>query len=211
MEVMAACLAADLGLPVPKPQLLDMDPAFIATVPDLGRRQVMAASNRIAFGSTEVGNGFRIWSKADRISATMLPAALAIFCFDAFVVNDDRRDINPNCLVRGTELRVIDHESAFVYKMLLSWQPPWKVGALAALATPGHHIFYAGLKGRVLDLAPIEQAWTGISNTRLQEYVSNIPHQWAAATAAAADAISLIQGVRDNIAAALAEVRRVLI
>jgi hypothetical protein len=211
MEVVAACLAVDLGLPVPKAYLLDMDPAFIATIPDPKRRQAMAASNPIAFGSTEVGNGFRIWSKGDRISDRMLPDALAIFCFDAFVVNDDRRDANPNCLVRGDELRVIDHESAFVYKMLVSWQPPWEMGSLAALATSGHHIFYAGLKGRAMDLAPIKRAWEGITDGCLQDYASSIPHQWAVATAAVADAISLIQGVRENILAALAEVRRLLI
>ena len=211
MEVIAACLAADLGLPVPKPYLLDMDPAFIATVPDSDRQRAMAASNRIAFGSSEAGSGFRIWSTADRIGDLLLPDALAIFCFDAFVVNDDRRVVNPNCLVRGSELRIIDHESAFVYKMLLSWQPSWQVGSLAALATPGHHIFHAGLKGRTLDFAPVERAWASVTDARIQEYASSIPHQWAVTAAAVADAINLIQGVRDNIAAALAEVRRVLI
>jgi hypothetical protein len=211
MEVVAACLAADLGLPIPKPYLLDMQPSFVNTVPDTERQAAMTASNGIAFGSTEAGSGFRIWSKADRLSADMLPEALAILCFDAFVVNDDRRADNPNCLLKGKQIRIIDHESSFVHKMLMlsGWQQPWEVGALAPLTTPGHHIFYAGLKGENLNFAPIEQAWRGVSDARLQEYRNSVPHQWAAA-AAVDHAISLIQGVRDNITVALAEVRRVL-
>lgn len=209
MEVVAACLAADLGLPVPQPYLLDTHPAFVATVRDTSQSTLMTASNRIAFGSTEAGNGFRIWSTADRITDDMVPIALGVFCLDAFIVNDDRRDTNPNLLVRGREMRIIDHESSFVHKMLLGWQPPWRMGGLAALTTPGHHIFYAGLKGRAFDLSPIEQAWTGISDARLLEYRNSVPHQWAA-QAAVDDAISLIRDVRDSISAALTEVRRVL-
>lgn len=209
MEVVAACLAADLGLPVPQPYLLDMHPAFIATVPDAGQRTLMTASSRVAFGSTEAGNGFHIWSAADKITDDMLPLALGVFCLDAFIVNDDRRDTNPNLLARGRDVRIIDHESSFVHKMLLGWQPPWCLGGLAPLTTPGHHILYAHLKGRTLDLSPVEQAWAGISDARLVVYKNSVPHQWAAA-AAVDDAVNLIRDVRDNITGALAEVRRIL-
>ena len=209
MEVISACLAADLSLPVPQPYLLDLQPAFIATVTDQQRKLLMNASHPIAFGSTEAGNGFRIWSRADRIGNDLVAQALAVFCFDAFIVNDDRRETNPNLLVRGQEIRIIDHESAFVHKMLIGWQQPWKVGALAQLATPGHHIFYAALKGRPIDTAPIEQAWNSITDAELQGYRDSVPQAWTA-DAVVADAIDLIRGVRDNIAAALAEVKRVL-
>jgi hypothetical protein len=209
MEVVAACLARDLGLPVPQPNLLDLQPAFTATVTDMERRRIMNGSHPIAFGSSEAGNGFRIWSRADRIGDDLAAGALAVFCFDAFTVNDDGRDANPNLLIRGQDIRIIDHESAFVQRLLIGWQQPWKVGALAPLATPGHHIFYAGLKGRGTNTAPIEQAWSSISDAKLQEYRDSVPQAWAAG-AAVDDAIDLIRGVRENIAAALAEVRRVL-
>jgi hypothetical protein len=169
----------------------------------------MTDSNAIAFGSTDAGTGFRVWSTADRITDAMLPAALAVFCFDAFIVNDDRRSMNPNLLVKGGEFRIIDHESTFVHKMLFGWQQPWVQGSLAPLTTSGHHIFYAGLKGRGLDFAPIEQAWSGISEERLREYKNSVPQQWAA-DAAVDDAISLIRDVRDHIQTALAEVERIL-
>lgn len=213
MEVIAACLAADLGLPVPHPYLLDTQREFAETIPDAERRSVMLdslnAGIAIAFGSSEVGNGFSTWSSADRITEVMLAQALAIFCFDAFTVNADRRNDNPNCLVRGPAMRIIDHESSFIYKFVLNWQQPWIVGALAPLATPGHHIFYSGLKDRELDFAPIETAWLTITDARLAEYRDSVPTQWSA-NAAVEDAIDLIKDVRDNITGALTEVKRVL-
>lgn len=211
-EVIAASLAADIGLPVPPPYLLDVIPEFIETIPSDEHRNQIASSNPIAFGSTEVGNGFRIWSSADRLNPEMIQVAAGIFCFDAFVVNDDRRTVNPNLLVRGSDMRVIDHESSWAHKMLkmlMGWQPPWEMGSLAALTTPGNHIFYEGLKGKEVNFSPIEAAWAGISDGRLQQYRDTVPDQWTVG-ADVDDAISLIAGVRDNISGSLAEVRRVL-
>jgi hypothetical protein len=210
MEVVAACLAGDLGLPIPKPYLLDIDQTWVQTIPDMVYRAIVAQSGAMAFGSTDVGRDYRPWTAGDRFVSNQLPVALAIFCFDAFINNIDRRDGNPNCLIKHHEIRIFDHELAFLYKGILGWQPPWKVGALAAFASPGKHIFYDKLKGQVVDLAPVQTSWTALSDTALARYKGAVPPAWANAGPAVDDAISLIQGVRDNIAAALAEVRRVL-
>lgn len=213
MEVVAACLAGDLGLPVPHPYLLDVDRDFVASVTDAERKTIMeaslAAGNRLGFGSTEAGNGFAVWSNANRITDAMAPEALGIFCFDAFTVNADRQADNPNCLVRGSNVRIIDHESSFIYRMVLNWKQPWIVGALMPMTTPGHHIFYSGLKDSELDFAPVETAWRSLTDDRLNEYRDCVPAEWSA-DAAVDDALKLIKDVRDNIAGALAEVERIL-
>jgi hypothetical protein len=210
IEVVAACLAGDLGLPVPKPYLMNIDQAWVGTIPDAIYQAAVSRSGTLAFASTHVGSGYRVWTRHDRLSADMLPVALAIFCFDAFVSNADRKDDNPNCFLKTPQLRIFDHELTFVYKNILFWKEPWKVSALAALATPGAHIFHAKLKGQAIDVAPIRAAWSALSDARLGEYKGAVPTAWAAAMPAVDDAISLIQGVRDNIDGALAEVRRVL-
>ena len=125
-------------------------------------------------------------------------------------LNGHFRDDNPNCLIRGTDLRIFDHELAFLYKGILFWREPWKVGSLAAFASPGKHIFHKGLLGQGVDLAPVRQAWAALDDGRLAGYKNAIPAAWATALPAVDDAISLIQGVRDHIDDALAEVRRVL-
>jgi len=210
MEVVAACLAADLKLPVPKPYLLDIDREWVRTVTDTSVQKMMLDSSPVAFGSTHVGPGYRAWSTGDRINDAILPDALGTFVFDAMSANPDRRLSNPNCLLKGNELRIFDHELTFLYKGIVGWQQPWKLGALASMASPGNHIFLPGLKGRMLDLAPVERAWSDISDVRLVEYQDAVPSAWSTAHSAVEDALNLIRGVRDNIVAALAEVRRVL-
>jgi hypothetical protein len=210
MEMVAACLAADLGLPVPKPYLLAIDPAWVGTIPDAAYRAIVARSGSMAYGSTEVGSDYRAWTPSDRLTPQQVPVALAIFCFDAFINNPDRRDDNPNCLVKDQHLRIFDHELTFVYKGILFWQEPWKVSALAPFASPGRHIFYAKLKGHQVDMAPIRGAWATLSDERLASYKGSVPAAWSSAGTAVDDAISLIRGVRDHIDDALAEVRRVL-
>lgn len=210
MEVIGAYLAADLGLPVPAPYLLDVQPEWVATVTNGERRTLMTSSSPIAFGSTQVGSGFRAWTTGDRLSGPMLPTAAGIFAFDAFVNNADRRDDNPNCLVRGSDLRIFDHELAFIYKAVIGWRQPWQVGALAAFASPGRHIFYKGLKGQDVDLTPIRTAWSSLDDDRLADYKGAIPTAWVGCLPAVDDAIDLIQGVRDHLDDALAEVRRIL-
>lgn len=151
-----------------------------------------------------------MWSPSDRISTQMLPVAIGIFCFDAFINNTDRRDDNPNCFVKGHDLRIFDHELTFVYKGVLFWREPWKIGSLAPFAASGAHIFYAKLKGQAIDLEPIRVAWSGLSDADLARYKRAVPAAWSSAGSAVDDAISLIQGVRAHIDEALAEVRRVL-
>lgn len=51
------------------------------------------------------------------------PTAAGVLLFDAIIQNPDRRDENPNCLVQGNELRMIDHELAFAHRLILLGVP----------------------------------------------------------------------------------------
>ena len=108
-------------------------------------------------------------------------------------------------------MRIFDHELAFLHRGVLFWREPWEVGALAPFASPGRHIFHAKLKGQVLDMEPVRAAWAALSDDRLASYKGSVPAAWNTAEAGVDDAINLIQGVRDHIDDALAEVRRILI
>jgi len=209
-EVIAACLAVDLGLPIPEPFLIDVPPGWAETVPDAGRRTKIQSSSSVAFGSKHAGNGFAAWNAGNLISDIMLPMAAAIFTFDAIIQNPDRRADNPNCLIRGDSLRIFDHELAFSHGLMLGWKPPWALGGLKPLETNGNHIFRAGLKGRPIDLAAIRAAWAGLSDARIRAYEEALPPEWSGAAAAVASATKLIRDARDNIDACLTEVKRVL-
>jgi len=55
----------------------------------------------------------------------LVQTAAEVLVFDAIVQNPDRRADNPNCLVRGDEIRIIDHELAFSHGLVIGSVPPW--------------------------------------------------------------------------------------
>jgi hypothetical protein len=209
-ELIAACLAADLGLPVPEPLLVEIDDEWIGTISDAIIRARVAGSCRVAFGSTLMTGQYSVWNSGTPIPDTLRPTAAAIFVFDAIIQNADRREENPNCLVNGESVRIFDHELAFMHRMILGWRPPWAIGSLQVLEAPGKHIFRANLVGCAIDYAPIKAAWTGITDQRLAGYRQALPPEWMGSAASIDSAISLIRDARDNIDGCLVEVNRVL-
>ena len=64
-EVVAACLAIDLNLPVPTPYLVEIPStlASVATDPDIAER--LGASSPIGFGSAKIENQFSVWNSGN--------------------------------------------------------------------------------------------------------------------------------------------------
>lgn len=211
-EVIGACLASDLGLPILEPYLVELDPEFISSIPDdhSTHRLKISKSNFVAFGSKHVTGQYSAWTNGNLISEAMLPSAAAIFAFDGIIQNPDRRDGNPNCLVRGEDFRIIDHELAFAHRLILFWKAPWTVGGLQSFETPGLHIFRSGLKGKKIDYSPIRAAWKSLSDIQIDSYGDAIPAEWSSATDAVIGALRLIKDARDNIDACITEIERVL-
>ena len=209
-EVVAACLAADLGLPIPVPVLVTTTPEWIATLADEDMAARIRRSSRIAFGSTLVTGQYAAWATGNRLRAAAVPTAASIFVFDAIAQNPDRRTENPNCLVKGDEFIIFDHEMAFTHGLVIGWQPPWTLGGLNSFVTPGFHIFREPLRKRAIDFGRIRQAWTALSNERVEEYGAAVPAEWIGASDAVRRALTLIRDARDNIDGCLPEVRRIL-
>lgn len=208
-EAIAACLAADLGLPVPKPWIVEIPPEIIPLVTDAQAADKLRRSCPVAFGSTRTP-GFSAWTNGQRLSETMRSVASSILLFDAIIQNPDRRAENPNCLVRGDDLRIIDHELAFAHRLILLWKAPWILGGMNDLAAPGRHIFLHELKGTPIDFASIKSRWTALSDARLREYEGAIPPEWADAHADIDAALKLIADARDNIDGCIGELGRIL-
>ena len=207
-EVVAACLAVDLELPIPVPYVVEVPAALASTVTDTDIAQLLQASSPVAFGSARVGTQYSAWSRGSRVTPPMLSTALGTFVFDAVIDNTDRRVSNPNCLVAGDRIRLIDHELAFP-PTLVGWQPPWRTGSLQWLCK-ADHIFYRQLRNRSLDFSRVQALWSGISDDRLQEYRNAIPTEWGVALPAVDEALDRVRSARDNLDGVIAEIRRVL-
>src|SRR5262249_24927187 len=65
-EVVAACLAQDLGLPSTKPYLVQIDPDLVQAIQDADAQQVLRSSVPIAFGLEAAGNQWNPWSAGDK-------------------------------------------------------------------------------------------------------------------------------------------------
>jgi len=176
MEVIAACLAADLQLPISKPFILDVIPGFAEAIPDAEISRLVRESSTVAFGSQKLPTQFGAWNAGNRITKALLPDALAVFVFDAIIQNPDRRSENPNCLIMGDNIRIFDHEVAFRHKLMWfpPWKAPWLIGGLESLRSPGSHIFRAGLMKHSLNFAPVRDAWAEVTDARLAMYSASV-------------------------------------
>lgn len=210
-EVIAVCLAADLGLPVPKPYLVEIPSTLADSVSDAGLAQSLKTSSNVGFGSSRAGNQYNDWMTGSRITQSMLPTAMSVFVFDAIIENVDRRTANPNCLISGEQIRLIDHELAFPDNaIIIGWAPPWVSGGLEWINDPEKHIFYKHLKSSDLDFSVLLGLWSAISDARLRQYRDAIPPEWSTALPAVDKGLDRIREARENINGVITEVERVL-
>ena len=209
MEVVSALLAGDLGIPIPEPLFVLLEPEFLDALPDAAWAAMARNGPPVALGSKLLPTAYNAWVTGTLPVGQMTAVAASILLFDAVIENPDRRGANPNCLVRGDDIRVFDHELAFP-PLLIGVPKPWVLGALQFMETPGMHIFRDALFNREVDWTPVVERWKGLSDAQLDDYEAVLPASWAAAKASYLSAIDKIKNVRDNIDGCVAEVQRVL-
>lgn len=177
IEAIAAMLAADLELPVPEPFLVATDDAFIESISDSDLKSLIHKSNRVAFGSKLVPNGFGAWIKNGRIPEELTQTAAEVFLFDNIIINADRRPNNPNCLTNGGEIAIFDHELSF--GTLLLWKEPWHENGFDTIADPENHIFAPPyFEKRPTELDRFIAAWKSIPPQRFLDYCQALPPEW---------------------------------
>lgn len=109
-ELIAASLAADLGIRVPAVKFVDVDPALGIAEPDPEIQELIVGSPGINLGSDFLP-GATTYSPADERQPDGDEAA-AIVWIDALLTNVDRSAQNPNLLIWHDDLWAIDHGAA---------------------------------------------------------------------------------------------------
>ena len=212
MEVVAACVAILLELPVPNPCLVDLPPRLADLAQDqrIGRR--IRASSKVAFGSTSLSGPLPLWHKGSKLARETIQVALGAFVFDAVVGNVDRRLENPNCFDSGRGIWLIDHELTFPRNLIGNQQPPWELGGLQWLCGQDKHIFRNELRRHAqrLDFAQVSQLWANLSDKHLDRIRQAVPVEWNEALPAVDDALDRVRQARSNMNDVISEVRRVL-
>jgi hypothetical protein len=210
-ETISALLAGTLGLPVPQPYLVQLTPEWVDTINDVEWAAKARQSCSVVFGSKALRPGFSEWIEGTPLLACMVQTAAAILLFDGAIDNPDRRSVNPNCLIKGDEIRIIDHEMAFHdNSQIIGWQPPWNIGGLNHFRTTGAHIFRDGLCRANIDWEPIRAGWLELSDQHIDGYAASMPNEWYTAGPLIGMATGRIKSVRDHIDECILEVQRVL-
>ena len=213
IEALLAMLAADLGLPVPEPVLVDVDPDVIDPTVSARASELARKSVRPSFGSVLLPPGFSAVASGKRLDDLVVQAA-EIFAFDAMILNPDRRVDKPNCECDGRSLAIFDHEAAMAGLDALGsmFQPyPWVTGSLSPMGLgPGQHVLFTLLRGKDVQFDRLVAAWATVTDTRLSDYRNALPDTWGSANSVIDQAVEYLAELRHHIPAVLDEIRRVL-
>lgn len=213
-ELIAAQLAADLGLPIPPPLLVVWGDEFASSIHEEAARSIVANSIAPAFGSTYFSGGFAIMNGARKFSSDeQRQKALAIFFFDALIGNSDRSTSKPNIVFRGDQYRIFDHELSFLdHELIVKPPAPWILGGFNPSLTPRKHIFATPLHKDVakLDFTSLRDTWSGLSDGKIDAYEASLPIVWRTGSTVPNFAIKRIKECRNHIEECVTECRRVL-
>ena len=121
-ELVVAELALQLGLPVPKPAIVDLDDGFGRGEPDPEIQDILRGSVGANFGVKFLHAALAFDPAVDGRLVTPELAADIVW-LDAFVTNVDRTPRNTNLLVCAERLWLIDHGAAlFFHHRWTNWQ-----------------------------------------------------------------------------------------
>lgn len=180
-ELVAAPLAAHLGLEVPQAAVVDVPTGFEAIVPPNLATAFRASPGR-NFGSVHLGTSFTTWAVGRSPAGVQRDQAAEIFAFDLLVQNADRRSTNSNLWSRSERVGVYDHERAFSFLHLpiIGGAPrPWVLAnQAAAFRFMEGHAFYPALRGAKLNLGPFESRLAGLSDAVIQGLLKPVPVEW---------------------------------
>lgn len=176
-ELIGSLLADHFHLLHPAPAIVQIHPELISwlqrSLPH--KSAVLATSKALNFGC-EYLTDTPTWPIGNPLSDTLLATAADIFAFDALISNDDRRRTNPNILLRGDQLFIIDHELAFSFLyLLLNRDQPWDLTNRNNLQ---EHVFFYALRKKSLNFDRFIQHLTDLGESALESIISAIPNSW---------------------------------
>jgi hypothetical protein len=208
-ELMAAMLADDLDLPVPKPFIVEIAPNFHVGDDKPELAGIAKNSAGLNFGSQKLPVGVGTWPKDKPIPVLLRPLAAEIFAFDVLIQNPDRHRDNPNLLWSGDEIFLCDHEQAFSFLMgVIGWKPPWMGHGTEFLR---NHVFFQQLTGIQHNFNRLTGALEALTDARLKEYIETIPNEWRSNNKAAEQIADYLREARQNRVALFGIINHLLI
>jgi hypothetical protein len=175
IEALCADFATQLGLNAAKGWTVEVNTDFAASVPDADARRRLGLAIGLQFGSTFHAGQYHVPLTDDALTNPLIDKAAAVLLFDAMIGNDDRHRLKPNCLLRGDDIVLIDHERAFPGLRGEFRPAAWEHGGLDVIR---NHAFFSGLHGQLPDIAGAALAWRAVTPSVASDLVAGIPAAW---------------------------------
>jgi len=168
-EVVAGELARALGLPVPEIVTVDLDPALGRAEPDPEIQDLLRASPGRNLGMDFLPGSVGYDPLAHPVDPEL---AARVVWFDALVLNVDRTWRNPNLLVWGRRLWLIDHGAALFPQH--DWGRMTGVGSRPLPGAAEHVLLPAAGDLRAADAALAPAVTPGL----LRDVAGLVPPEW---------------------------------
>ena len=170
-EALVALIATHVGLPVPRPALLDLEDGFGRNEPDAEIQDILRASVGVNFGLEFLAGALAFDPAVDAQLLTPEQAAEIVW-LDAFVTNVDRTPRNTNLLVCKQRVWLIDHGAALFFHHRFAG---WRDKIQSSFPQIGDHVLLP-LSGEIgaadARLRPL------LTKDVLTQIVSTIPDEW---------------------------------
>lgn len=173
-ELFCAQLAHDMAIDVPPPCIVEITPEFLPIVPE-SCRHLFKSSLGDNFGSPFWAPGFGLWPDKIDPPAHLLNKMGEILAFDALIQNTDRKADNPNCVLKGDQILLYDHECAFSNLLNIFPVEGWTPQGLSFMHS---HVFKHALRNHILDLGRFKTALDSIDESLMLAYSVAIPEDW---------------------------------
>ncbi len=177
-EVIGALLAKFVGIPVGRPALVTVEPELLNMIGRVAPSTSARMRNSVVpmYGSIALGAGYSLCHRDLPIESSVYQTAVEIWAFDQLILNSDRNERKPNCMLKGEELVMIDHEKALLVETVGSFlQPaPWDGNWLPYSG----HLFNSAVLSKTPNLDRLHNAWRSLDEVRIQEIFTYIPTSW---------------------------------
>jgi hypothetical protein len=203
-EAVAALLALDLGLPMADPLLVEITPEFAKYGVPANKPEVRARCERAlgwAFATKHLPAGYSILPLGKSPARALLPILAELYAFDGLIQNADRIPTNTNCLFRGSDLRIFDHDQAFGFLLDIWGAKP--VGSIDSYPFLSKHFAHPYLSRERSQFARLEGAWQALNAKTVAAYRDLLPDTWPGKKSYFPSIETYLNSLHANLASAL--------
>ena len=175
-ELVCSILARAAGLMVPDYAIVEVEQDFAESVTDLQDRERLLRNIGENFGSVYQEDCAK-FSPGLRIDNERQSELESVLAFDDYMLNNDRQASNPNLLVRGDNVYLIDHSLCFPHLNSPDVRDPWR--EFLPENSIRSHCTYPSLRQKGPDFQAFASFLTNeITDADIRHILNMVPDGW---------------------------------